>query len=271
MKTADSGKLGCMRPASKTQCSIAEKPLLLQPRKPLIMSRPSNQAVERHYFEQFRSHCQVPIGEIEYTDKPDVIIRGPRTIGIEIANLYLTEGADPASEQVQRVRRARTLERAQSLYLSTGGKRIELSVDFRPEHPIREVESLAQSLADLAGRIDNLPSGQINPSVYKHVPELRFVYRNAKEYVDAAWRPIQCYSVPALALEGLHGIVRDKAKKAQGYQSCDAYWLLLVVDFMDPAQDQDLQGPVDAEPIKSPFERVLLYKPQFAQVVQVSP
>jgi hypothetical protein len=46
---------------------------------------------------------------------------------------------------------------------------------------------------------------------------------------------------------------------------------MLVVDFMDPAQDQDLQWPVDAEQIRSPFERVLLYKPQFAQVVQVPP
>lgn len=235
------------------------------------MSPPSNQAVERHYFEQFRSHCQVPVGEIEYTDKPDIIIRGPKTIGIEIANLYVTDGADPASEQVQLVRRGRTLERAQSLYLSTGGKRIELSVDFRPEQPIREVESVAQTLADLAGRIDNLPSGQISPSAFKHVPELRFVYYNAQEYVDATWRPVQCYSVPGLALERLHEIVRVKARKAQAYQSCDAYWLLLVVDFMDPAQDQDLHWPDAAQPIKSPFERVLLYKPQFAQVVQVPP
>lgn len=233
------------------------------------MSRPSNQAVERYYFEQFRSHYQVPIGAIEYTDKPDVIIRGPKTIGIEIANLYLTKGGDPTSEQVQRVRRRQTLDRAQSLHLSARGRPIELSVDFRLEQPIRDVESVAQALADLASRIANLPSGQVSPSLLVHIPELRFVYHNANEYADATWRPVQCYSAPELALERLYEIVSEKATKAQAYQPCDAYWLLLIVDFMDRAQDQDLHWPLNAEPLRSPFDRVLLYKPQFARVVQV--
>lgn len=233
------------------------------------MSRLSNQAVEKYYFEQFRSHYQIPIGEIEYTDKPDVIIRGPRTIGVEIANLYVTEGGDTASEQVQRVRRRQTLERAQSLYLSAGGKRIELSVDFRPEQPIHDVESVAHALAGFANRIDELNSGQVSPSMFEHIPELRFIYYNSIEYTDAGWRTVQCYSGSRLELDRLQAIVRDKARKAAAYEPCDAYWLLLVVNFIDPAQDQDLQWPVDAKPIKSPFEQVLLYKPQFAQVVQV--
>jgi hypothetical protein len=96
------------------------------------MSRPSNQTVERYYFELFRSHYEVPDGDLVFTDKPDVIVRGTQTIGVEIANLYLASGADSASEQVQRVRRLQILERAQALHLASGGRHIELSVGFSP-------------------------------------------------------------------------------------------------------------------------------------------
>ena len=228
-----------------------------------------NQDVEKYYFEQFRLHFQLPEGEVEYTDKPDVIIRGPSAIGIEIARLYLSDGADPASEQVQHKRRRSVLDRAQAHYLSAGGKRIELSVDFWPEKPILEVEPIARAVAELAHRLDMLKSGQINPSLFEHIPELRFVYCNANEYADAEWKIVQCHDVPDLNLDRLHEIICDKARKAEAYQACDSYWLLLVVDFMNPAQDQELEWPKDAEPIRSPFERVLLYKPQFAQVVQI--
>ena len=46
-------------------------------------------------------------------------------------------------------------------------------------------------------------------------------------------------------------------------------WLLLVVDFMDPAQDQDSRWPAGETLKKSPFERIFLYKPQFGEFVQV--
>lgn len=50
------------------------------------MSRPRNAEIERYYFELFRQVYAVPAGEIEYTDKPDVIVRGDSTLGIEITN-----------------------------------------------------------------------------------------------------------------------------------------------------------------------------------------
>ena len=62
------------------------------------MSRPSNQTIEQYYFELFATHYDMPAGAVVFTDKPDVIVRGERTIGIEIANLYIASGADPASE-----------------------------------------------------------------------------------------------------------------------------------------------------------------------------
>lgn len=234
------------------------------------MNRTTNQTIERYYFEQFRSHYQLPDGEVEYSDQPDVLIRGVKTVGIEIANLYITSGSDQASEQVQRVRRQRVLDRAQILY-AAGGKRIELSVDFRPEQPIREIESVARGLADLAQTIQDLPAGPVNPVLLKPIPEVRFIYKSANEDVDPKWRIIQCYSVPSLSIDRLREVVAEKSEKVEVYQPCESYWLLLVVDFADRAQDQELQWDADAQLGKSRFERILLYKPQFAQVVQVVP
>ena len=204
-----------------------------------------------------------------FTDKPDVIVRGERAIGIEIANLYVASGADPASEQVQRVRRLQVLARAQSLHRASGGRHIELSVDFAPKHPIRDVDPLARSLAAIATEVEDSPSGQVNPTLFAQVPELRFVYHNRKECPDAKWRSVQCYSVPSLSLGRLRDLISDKTKKLSAYQPCDVYWLLLVVDFMDSAQDQSLHWPPGEVLSSSPFERVLLYKPQFAEVLQV--
>ena len=65
-----------------------------------------------------------------------------------------------------------------------------------------------------------------------------------------------------MSLGRLRELISDKTKKLSAYQPFDAYWLLLVVDFMDSAQDQDLHWPPGEVLGCSPFERVLLYKPQ---------
>ena len=233
------------------------------------MSSQRNQTIERHYFEQFRSHYELPAGEIVFTDRPDVIVRGAKSIGIEIANLYLASGADPASEQAQRPRRLQILERAQELHRSSGGRRIELSVGFSPEHPICELDPIARALAAIATMIENDPSGPVIPARFGHVPELHYVYHNQNEYADAKWRHVPGYSVPLLSFERLRAQILDKTGKLRNYQLCDAYWLLLVVDFMDSAQDQDLQWPPGEVFTTTPFERILLYKSQFGEVLQV--
>ena len=185
------------------------------------MSRLSNQTIERYYFEMFRLHYEVPEGEIVYTDKPDVILRSSQTIGVEIANLYLTSGADTTSEQVQRARRIEILKRAQALHLDSGGKRIELSVGFNPEYPIQESEPVALALANIATKVENLPSGQVSRMLFEHVPELSSLFHNQKEYADAKWRPVQGYYVPSLSLERLRVLVSEKTMKLRDYQPCD--------------------------------------------------
>jgi len=47
----------------------------------------SNRDIEQYYFEMFRKNYPLPAGRVEYGDKPDVIIHGDATIGIEMGEL----------------------------------------------------------------------------------------------------------------------------------------------------------------------------------------
>jgi hypothetical protein len=54
------------------------------------MVRPSNEKIQRYYFEKFRDIFSLPQGCVIYGDKPDVIISGARKIGIEITNFFIS-------------------------------------------------------------------------------------------------------------------------------------------------------------------------------------
>lgn len=233
------------------------------------MGHLTNSKIEQHYFEQFRRDCLLPEGEVTYTDKPDVIVRGKSTLGVEITNLFLAVGNDPSSEQMQRPRRERVLQSAQEIFLGMGGKKFELSVDFNPSKPILQIEPTAQALCSFAHQLTNVESGIVSPALFKHIEPIRFVYLNTTEYTDAKWRLTQGFSVPNLSVDRLREVVADKSEKISEYQSCDQYWLLVVVDFMDSAQDQHLNWSSEKTLGKSPYKKVLLYKPQYREIVEV--
>jgi hypothetical protein len=224
--------------------------------------------IERYYFEQFRKHFPVPDGQVIYADKPDVRVHGDRTLGVEIVRLYLTHGGNPESEQRQSALRSQVLAKAQELHEERGERKIELHIDFDPATPITDVQDAAKRLAHLARQIQHeltLLSG--HSTEIRH--GLRFVYHNAIAYPDAKWRNIQSYAVNPVNPDRLRVVVDEKIAKAKQYEACDELWLLIIVDFMDRAQDQDLTLPDDLKLSAKPFDRVLLYKPQFRQVVEV--
>ncbi|MGH2510321.1 MAG: hypothetical protein ACRDHZ_23345 [Ktedonobacteraceae bacterium] len=85
---------------------------------------------------------------------------------------------------------------------------------------------------------------------------------------DAKWQVMQTHDFDVMAVERLREILREKEEKAQQYRPCDAYWLLVVVDWMDPAQEQEIR--VDGISIRSDvFGRVIIYKPHFEHIVDV--
>jgi hypothetical protein len=232
------------------------------------MTRPTNQQIEEHYFEQFRKHFALPAGEVRYDDKPDVRIIGERKLGIEIARLYRREGSDSTSEQVQRSKRKHVLARAQVIYTADHGRPIQLHVDFDPEQPITDVEQSAIALAKLALEHQHKPT-QLSGCKSDNMMGIRYFQHSGEEYLDPRWMNIQGFEVPVVSPERIQEVVHDKNQKSVEYAVCDSLWLLLIVDFMDLAQDVDLSLSPDFRLKACAFERVLLYKPQFAKVVEV--
>jgi hypothetical protein len=231
------------------------------------MSRPSNRDIEKYYFDQFSAHFQLPAGEIEYSDKPDILIHGEQKLGIEMANLYLMDGSDPSSEQVQRKRRENVVQEAQTLYLRNGGRNVELTLSFDSTNPIIQVAPVASAIAAL--QIESSVRNVLARHYFAHIPQLDFVYYNPIEYPNPLWSVSQVNSGRNLSPVRVAQVVADKEKLLANYKKCDTYWLLLVVDFIDSAQDQELIWPEDAVSLKTSYERIIIYKPQFAQWIDV--
>lgn len=235
------------------------------------MKTTKNQEDEIRYFEQFSQHYELPPGTVEYKDRPDVTIHGERSIGIEIALLFKADGSDFRSEQRQRQQRVNIVELAERDYLSKGGRKIEISLDFDPSFPIERerISQIARSVADLALKASTHHDTCVMLNPLDDTPELSFLYHDGKEYPNSKWRYQQSYDVPALSVARVKEMVQQKISKLPGYEKRDAYWLLIIIDFWNPAQDQGIDWPSGEYLAPTPFERVLLYRPAFAQVVEV--
>ena len=223
---------------------------------------------EPYYFEMFRRHYPLPTGGIEYRDKPDFILHGARKIGIEITNFYLEDGGRTDSEQHQAGLRDTVVSTAQSIYLDNGGRRITLFFSFDKGSPIGDPRQLAQRIAKLAEQINGRQTGPIGKDVFNEIPELSFVYLIAEEYPNSQWKVHRVYHGSVLSRDKLLKIVRTKESKVLRYQRCDAYWLVVVVDFIDPAQDQEIRLDSFQKIDSSVFEKVLVYKTLFHHVLE---
>jgi hypothetical protein len=237
----------------------------------VVARRKTTREIERYYFERFRRAHVLPAGPVTYGDKPDVTLTGDRTIGIEITRFYLQSGRVPYSEQQQRPLRNAVVSEARDFYSRNGGKNIELTIAFEPRRPItpQRRKSLPEELAALAKVIDNSPtSGEVERRQFRAMPEVSLVYLNTREYADAKWQFIGSFRVGLMSQADLESIVRDKETRAAQYYKRDEYWLLIVVDPMDPAQEQEIriEGLSSASTV---FQKIIVYKPGFEHIVEV--
>jgi hypothetical protein len=233
------------------------------------MSQHSTQEIERHYFTGFLAQAGVQPEAVLYADRPDVqVTLDGRRVGVEITRLFLTDGSYEWSEQVQAPSRAAVLALAQKKFISAGGPPIEVHVDFNPLCPIANIERAASDLVELVISLQPHPRKVVGPGHDSTTP-FRYLYQNGEHYADAKWKCIQVYSTPMLDTQRLEEVVSEKARKSAQYSPCDAYWLLVAVDFMDRAQDQEVILPHGFRLSPNPFERVYVYKPQLAQVIEV--
>jgi hypothetical protein len=231
------------------------------------MSRRSNREFEEECFRQFSSHYPVPPGTVVHQDKPDVIIDGPRKIGIEIARLYLGNGKDPHSEQVQRRRRDIVVREAQAQYLRSGNENVAITVSFDPNYPIDDTTVVAGHLAGLVASNRPKGYGPVTKILLSWIPEVRSLY--LRKDPDHSWLIFQHHTVPVLSVPRVVKTVGEKNRLLAGYEHCDEYWLLLIVDLMDAAQDQDISWPAGAPSLQTNFQRVIVYKPGFRDCTEV--
>ena len=234
------------------------------------MSTISNQDIERYYFEQFCKAYSLPSGKIKYGDSPDVIIEGEQRIGIEITNFYLKKGELIESRQVQNKIRKEVLSKAQQVYLNNKGQKFKISFGFNEAQPIRNKTSLVNKIADFAKHIEGFKTGEIIKSLYKSIPELSFVYLNNEEYEKPKWRVVQVYDTPILSRNRLAEIVIDKEKRAKKYQECNEYWLLVVVDFINSSQDQEIQIEGFEKIQTNIFKKVIVFKTLFNHILEAT-
>ena len=232
------------------------------------MGKLSNQDIEKYYFKMFQKDYPLPSGTVIYGDSPDVVIDGERKIGIEITNFYLKSGTLTRSEQIQSRWREKVVSEAQCLYQKHSGRKFEISFGFDKSCPIQDQDKLVEQLIHLAAQIQNRCTGQIERDSFKQIPELSFVYLNNQEYEYTKWRIVQIHDVPMLAMGRLVDIVKGKEQRSKKYEKCDAFWLLVIVDFMNRAQDQEIQVDSFKKVETEVFERVIVYKTLFGHVLE---
>ncbi|VAX19390.1 hypothetical protein MNBD_NITROSPINAE04-667, partial [hydrothermal vent metagenome] len=234
-----------------------------------VKQRMTNQEIEKDYFEMFREDYPLPPGKTIHDDKPDFTIDGEKLIGIEMTNFYIEKGNLPESEQRQRDVREEAVLEAQRIYEGERRKKFEITFSFDKANPILNKKELVNNLVALARSIENFETGMLDRDFYKTIPELEFVYLNAKEYDDAKWRVTQVYTGTIMSKDGLLEIVKSKEGKSKGYKQCDAYWLLVIVDFSDSAQDQEIRGDGFDKIETDVFEKVIIYKTVFRQIIEL--
>jgi hypothetical protein len=229
---------------------------------------------QRYYFDAFRRQVTLPNGEIHHGDKPDVVIAGDRTIGIEITNFYLVGGKKANSEQVQAVFRPDVLATAEQIYKAEYGGTAGVTLQFNRSVPIKkskkEKAALARRIAEVISTLSKTETGEVYRYKYENtVPEIGFLHIHEQPYDDGKWRLNSGGRVELMSPNQLIEIIKDKTSKAKEYKPCDAYWLLVVVEFMDLAQDQEIRidniGAIDC----GVFEKVFIYKTTLEHVVKL--
>jgi len=85
---------------------------------------------------------------------------------------------------------------------------------------------------------------------------------------DIKWQLSQVSSPGLMSTERLKEIIEEKEIKARKYERCDAYWLLVIVDFINSAQEQEIR--IDGVKIDSDvFQRIIVFKTGFNHILEV--
>ena len=230
------------------------------------MANSDKKQKERAQLEQLRSLiADFPVGEVIGDEEPDFLIRGERTVGIELTELHRLPAAGQAPAQETQSLHERAIRRASDVYVAAGHPPVECNFQFREPVSKADVPRLAQVLADLVARIrpemDEQCSEEFTWDNRDYFPEV-LTYVSVRRY-PAIEKTFFGAAGPApavpLRVEDVKRVVQAKEGKIPSYrQRCDEVWLVIVVDseFTSTWFHGD-DGSLDS-PVGSRFSRILL-------------
>ena len=84
----------------------------------------------------------------------------------------------------------------------------------------------------------------------------------------ATWHVSQVHGFGIMSQTRLTEIITEKEEKAKEYRPCDAYWLLIVVDSNNAAQEQEIRRDEGLNVSSNVFQKIIVYKPLFEHIVE---
>lgn len=238
------------------------------------MARSKTIKAEAHYFEQFLKYFSLPSGVVSYggssDDKPDLTLKSTNSdeiiIGIEQTRFFIEDGSVISSEQIQARRRLEVIEIAERGYRSQHSEDLRLSICFNKNYPILSVFEVAENLLLFLSKYQKefmKDKSLVRPL---SIPEINSFY--VQWDMGASWQLIQVYSGQLTSKERLQEILDAKSRQAEGYRRCGDLWLLVIIDFCDRGQDQEIDDKIEILE-SNHFSKVVLFKTIFNQIKEI--
>jgi hypothetical protein len=116
--------------------------------------------------------------------------------------------------------------------------------------------------------MDASATGGTGPYPRPVIPEVANIYFTGDHYSDPYWQIFQVSTLTKMSPAALEDIVREKEGKSRQYKKCDYYWLLVIVDWADRAQDQEIR--LEGLNISSKvFEKIIVHKWGYNHIIEI--
>ena len=220
--------------------------------------------VEKYYLEKFSALVNIDSANCEQCDppKPDFIINGEKKLGIEITNYHFIDGSLPFSERVQTARRQAIANLANKMYLENGHRNLKIFLGFNTIDRANKI--IAEDICAFVRAHQDLPTGDLTYYAKHAIPEIAYLYLYSNVHSTYDWQVSQVHDVSLIDNSRLLSIIQSKELKH--YEGCDSVWLVVVMDMMDPSQEQEINESSLLQVQSKKFDKIFLYKTVYEKI-----
>lgn len=229
----------------------------------------SKKELEFSRLERFKSFMpDFPMGEVEPTEEPDFLVRGPdRIVGLELTDLHRETLPGQTPEKATEAMRQRVVTRAREIYATRQLPPVSASffLDDRIHVKKSEVEALAQDFADLVA--SNVPSPNSSKDVSEDWGDVQsfpsILHSLSIHRLDGVTKAF--FNSPSatwlatLKREDVERALAAKEPKYSAYRDkCDEAWLVINADTASMSTWFEFDLDVLNNPFATRFDRVFL-------------